>query len=162
TDIAGSALVPIAGCGFNTGVVLTGKNTTIGGTSPNARNLIAGHGLAGLNICGPQNVFLNILVQGNYIGADITGTKAFGNGIGVHLFEARGTTIGGATASARNLISGNGAQGVFIDIFLACQICVPCVAGVSRAPRLLPDFIVQGNYIGTDVSGTLPLGNGGD
>ena len=53
---------------------------------------------------------------------------------------ANGNTVGGTAAAARNVISGNANGGVFID-------------GDGNT--------VQGNYIGTDPSGTVALGNAG-
>jgi len=80
-------------------------------------------------------------VQGNYIGTDVSGTTALGNGIeGVNI-SGPGNTIGGTTAQARNIISGNHGNG--IGIF------------ASSATGNL----VQGNYIGTQADGVSPLGN---
>src|SRR5439155_27304515 len=81
------------------------------------------------------------LVEGNYIGTDVTGTKALGNGYGIFM-GAVGTTIGGAASGEGNLISGNQLVGVYMS------------GGVQNA--------VQGNTIGTDVTGTKALGNGAD
>ena len=53
------------------------------------------------------------------------------------------TTIGGTTALARNVISGNDGDG--IDV----------ASGV-------PSTLIEGNYIGVDQTGTKPLGNSGD
>ena len=50
------------------------------------------------------------LVEGNYIGTDPTGTIAIGNGVGDSDVELQGAiddTIGGTTAAARNIISGD-------------------------------------------------------
>ena len=82
------------------------------------------------------------LVQGNYIGTDVTGLLDRGNsGIGVLMFDAPGNTIGGTTAAARNIISGNNGDGVRFQ-------------GLDANGNVL-----QGNYIGTDVTGTADLGN---
>ena len=55
--------------------------------------------------------------------------------------SASNNTIGGTAAGARNVISGNGSDGVvFID-------------GSATGN------LVAGNYIGTDVTGTMALGN---
>jgi hypothetical protein len=108
-------------------------NNVIGGTAAGAGNLISGN-QRGVNTSGTGTV-----IQGNLIGTDVTGTSKVPNGVGV---SARGTNIlvGGLTAAARNIISGNNGDGV----------------SVSGA-----DTKVQGNYIGTDITGTLALGNGG-
>jgi parallel beta-helix repeat protein len=80
-------------------------------------------------------------IEGNFIGTDPTGTLARGNGNhGVLIIGgASETVVGGSTPAARNLISGNGDKGVLND--------------GSHADRY------QGNYIGTDKSGTKDLGN---
>jgi hypothetical protein len=80
------------------------------------------------------------VVEGCFIGTDATGTVALGNGGGVRMFFSPGTRIGGATAAARNIISGNLGIGVQID--------------VNSTGNL-----VQGNFIGTDATGTNALAN---
>ncbi len=88
-------------------------------------------------------------VQGNtvtdcYIGVNAAGTAVAPNTIdGIHV-DAVGNnnTIGGTTAGTRNIISGNLGHGISI------------IAGINNT--------VQGNFIGTDVTGTIDLGNGGD
>src|SRR5262249_3484925 len=77
-------------------------------------------------------------VEGCYLGTDITGAKALGNSVGV-LVESNGNTIGGTAAGAGNLISGNS---LFFDVW---------INGSSNNQ-------VQGNIIGTDVTGTRSLG----
>lgn len=83
----------------------------------------------------------NSSVLGCYIGTDVSGTLALGNSLdGIHVgSDASCNALGGLTPSHRNVISGNGDDGI----------------GISGSRTL-----VTGNYIGTDVSGTLPLGNG--
>ncbi|HJQ29622.1 MAG TPA: hypothetical protein VJ827_09780, partial [Rubrobacter sp.] len=93
-------------------------------------------------------------VAGNYIGTDASGTQALGNaGGGVRIEnQASNNTIGGTDADdgtvdgvvkARNMISGNSGDGVFIG------------AGAKGNE-------VRDNYIGTDTSGTHALGNTGN
>jgi CSLREA domain-containing protein len=97
-------------------------------------NRFIGTGI-GLSQGGPYKV------QNNFIGTDRTGTIALGNGVGIETIGGSGTIIGGTTAAARNLISGNARYGV--------------------ALRSLNN-VVKGNYIGTDVTGTKAVGNGSD
>jgi CSLREA domain-containing protein len=78
------------------------------------------------------------IIEGNFIGTDITGTMAKKNSFGVFIDGSSNNTIGGTTDAARNLISGN-ANGVTISGSNGNQ--------------------VQGNYIGTDVFGSEALGN---
>ncbi|MFY9573415.1 MAG: right-handed parallel beta-helix repeat-containing protein, partial [Blastocatellia bacterium] len=82
------------------------------------------------------------IIEGNYIGTNATGVSAKPNlGWGISIFNASGNLIGGTTASARNIISGNALDGVLI---------FPSSAGTN---------MVQGNFIGTNASGSAPLGN---
>jgi hypothetical protein len=111
-------------------------DNTIGGISPAAGNVISGNKKNGvlLNEGSTGN-----LVQGNDIGTNSNGTSAVGNGAGV-VIDDNDNTIGGAVAGEGNLISGNATDGVVID---------SGVSGVS----------VQGNFIGTDATGTIHLAN---
>jgi hypothetical protein len=85
------------------------------------------------------------IVQGNLIGTNAGSTAPLGNGgSGVLLFQtATGNTIGGTSAAARNVISGNGASGLQIT-------------GNGTTGNL-----VQGNSIGTNAAGNAALGNSG-
>ncbi len=77
---------------------------------------------------------------GNFIGTTPSGTVARGNGTGVLLDGASFNTVGGTAPGARNVIAGNRSYGVKI-------------LGISAEGNRL-----QGNCIGTDVSGTVSLG----
>ena len=70
----------------------------------------------------------------NFIGTDITGTVDLGNGHGVSVSSAN-VTIGGSAAGAGNLISGN--DGI----------------GHRRTDGAPCNTVIQGNFIGTDVTG---------
>jgi hypothetical protein len=110
----------------------------IGGTSPAARNVISGNS-TGVSIFSGANQ----LVQGNFIGTDATGTTALANGSAVDL-RTDDNLIGGTTAAARNIIAGIGNSGGFGGIEVR--------SGARNR--------IQGNFIGTDVTGTKPLGFG--
>jgi hypothetical protein len=102
-------------------------NLLIGGTTATARNIISG------NSYGIQGSGTGIQIQGNYIGTDVTGTRAIGNSQGINV---GGTcTVGGTFSGTGNLISGN-QTGIY------------------------GDELVEGNLIGTDATGTSALGNG--
>jgi titin len=125
--------------GEYTGVVITGADNTLGGTSPGARNVISGwqygEGAVVLNEGATGNK-----VEGNYIGTDATGEVPLGNGTGVLVsYVASGNTITG------NVISGCG-DGVLID-------------SQGQSASLTSGNVVQGNQIGTDATGTQILGN---
>gem|GEM_PF-1449174 len=86
------------------------------------------------------------LVEGNLIGTDKTGLYAIPNAQeGVAILGATGNTIGGTTAAALNLISANN-WGVRLD-----DTPVPVYP--------LEGNLVEGNLIGTDITGKAPLGN---
>src|SRR5262249_26206403 len=77
------------------------------------RNVVSGNAPGdGVNF----NHAFNNLVAGNYLGMDITGTFAIPNGdTGLAFyFGSSGNTFGGTTAAARNIISGNTHNGVWI------------------------------------------------
>src|SRR5262249_44391962 len=108
TDAAGTLAVGNGGGG----VLLVGdEGTLVGGTATGARNLISGNAQAGVLVAGGHS---GMVVQGNYIGTDATGTKALGNALDGVLVNGPNNTIGGTAAGARNLISGNKGHGVFI------------------------------------------------
>ncbi len=126
------------------GVVIIGDSTvnTIGGATPDARNVISGNFQDGVEIHSRAN-----LIRGNYIGADISGVAALPNLRGVQLHGSF-NVVGGADPDAGNVISGNTDQGVLI----------------AWALSVLPDpagNLVLGNSIGADATRTAPLGNGG-
>lgn len=134
TDASGTERRPATN--QNAGVEINNSpSNTIGGTTPAARNLISGNS-NGVSI---TNGSTGNVVSGNLIGTDRTGTISVFNSTGVNI-TAPGNTIGGLTASARNIISGN--QG----------------AGVSFSTGATLN-VVQGNYIGTNAAGSAELFN---
>jgi len=118
----------------------------IGGATPAARNVISGNTFNAIFVNGANDNS----IRGNYIGTDKTGTKAIPNGDGPDgggmavriINNSSGNTVGGTTAGARNLVSGNGAVAVGIT-------------GDTTSNNE-----VLGNHIGTTASGTDALGNG--
>ena len=116
-------------------------STMIGTTAAADRNILAGsfsgnvvdfYGLEGGCISSTRN--LDTVIQNNYIGTDKTGTKALGNMThGLQLRVDVGDIITG------NLISGSTVNGVYLT---ACG-----------------NTLIEGNYIGTDITGTYALGN---
>ena len=115
----------------------------VGGTNTGAGNLISSHGGDGLDLAGSLAGF-NV-VQGNFIGTDITGTNAAKcNGNGITILNAPSNTIGGLTFSAANVIAYNNQNGI-------------AISGLTAVYNS-----VQGNFIGTDLTGTLNLKNSQD
>jgi hypothetical protein len=114
---------------------------TVGGDTPNERNVISGNDQSGVRIYG-SNTMSNI-VCGNYIGTAANGTDDLGNSVSgvVITAGAQNNRIGGDTQGERNVISGNDHSGVEITLTdtMSNTVC--------------------GNYIGTDKDGTADLGN---
>jgi hypothetical protein len=110
-----------------------GSNNTVGGTSAGARNVMVNEMFIGS---------AGNLVQGNYIGTDVSGTIALGcYGWCIYIsLGATDNTIGGSAAGAGNVIGGD---------FTSTAIDV-----------LASGTIIQGNFIGTDPTGTARLGHG--
>jgi len=92
------------------GVALFSSGNTIGGTHPADRNVISGNGHWGVSIFDPSNV-----VQGNFIGTDVSGSGTLGNGEnGVYIYQANSNTIGGVASGAGNRITGSGDDGILV------------------------------------------------
>ena len=133
---AGKPLVEINGASIaagTDGITISSGGTTLRDLAVNrcARDAI--------RILGPNGT--NV-IQGNFLGTDPTGTIARANGEGGILINGSpGNLIGGVASSNRNLISGGNQNGVYL-------------LGAGAASNS-----VQGNYIGTDITGGKRLGN---
>ncbi len=140
TDSTGTQAEGNNGDGITLG---TTSNDTIGGTTAQTRNIISANGAKGIHFIFGTNT--GVLVEGNYIGTDVTGTQSLGNNAnGIDIFaNASDNTIGGTAAGAGNVIANNNGQG--IEIFDDAS----------------PDNVIEGNFIGTDATGTVAMGNSG-
>jgi len=134
TNSTGTAAVPNEGHGIKN----SGDYTTIGGSSEDERNVISGNAQQGINFTGSTH---NTII-GNYIGTNASGTAAIPNKWSAMCFtgSSNNNIIGGTGTGEGNLISGNTVNG--IDI----QGCT--------------GFIIEGNLIGTDVTGMTHVHNG--
>ena len=134
TDGTGSAVVGDTSNGVV--VDLSANNNTIGGTVAGSRNVISGNTAVELSITGVSGT----VVQGNYIGLNAAGSAAIGGGGNGVLINSgsTGNTVGGTTAAARNVISGN-------------------VAGIYFAGG--GSNTVQGNFLGTNAAGSGAVAN---
>ncbi|MFL6213806.1 MAG: BACON domain-containing protein [Blastocatellia bacterium] len=143
TNASGTAAVGNAGDGIGmVSAANTVTNTTIGGTVAGAGNLISGNNGSGVQFFG---VGTGNLIQGNLIGVNASGAQPLGNVlIGIVITDATATTIGGSVATAANVISGNGSDGVRINASTATNNAI------------------KGNRIGTSLDGATPLANVGD
>ncbi len=131
------------------------RDVTIGGSSPLARNLISGNGNdilngneSGIHVTASASRGDGLIIQGNRIGTDITGSTAIGNtGHGIFIDDVDGSLIGGTASGAGNLISGNGEDGIHLQGFSGFSLDAP---------------VIQGNRIGTNLISGAALGNGDD
>jgi len=139
TSSSGYNALPNGGNGI---MMSSGANgNTIGGDTVAERNTISANTLNGVVLTGAAAT--GNTITGNRIGTSPDGLTAFPNGGSGIVIEtgARGNTVGGLTASERNMISGNDDNGVVIT-----------GAGSN-------DNLVSGNYIGIDANGVLALPN---
>ncbi len=153
-DVSGTAVIPNTGWGvrlnYGANANLVGGTTGTGFNGPcaGACNLLSGNPNGGVSIDHAAN---GNQVRGNFIGTDRTGLLALPNGWGITVSDSSNNTIGGTTASAGNLVSGNTYYGVTIG-----TLSLVYSAETTR------DNVVQGNRIGTNRTGVGALGNGRD
>ncbi|MDJ0962137.1 MAG: DUF2341 domain-containing protein, partial [Acidimicrobiia bacterium] len=121
------------------GIQADGNTWIIGGTDAADRNVISGNTDDGVQLFGDGHTVL-----GNYIGTTAAGTGPIANtDDGVEVAStSTANVLGGTAIGARNVISGNGGEGVLINI-----------SGSNQ---------VLGNYIGVDATGSAALGNSGN
>lgn len=153
-----------------------------------------------------QEIVAENVIEGNFLGTDVTGALARPNQGGGVIISSAGNRLGGDTPAARNLISGNSGNGVGIsatngtpawDNAIVGNLIGTNAAGNARLPNLGRGVVmccgarmngvsgnvisgnvghgvivfnalhaagnhsISGNKIGTDVGGTLNLGNNG-
>src|SRR5207253_4035730 len=124
----------------------TSSNNLIGGTTPAQRNIISGNRFNGIHFPNPSNSSIQSsgnVIQGNYVGTDVSGTLALpnctaaGSSAGIFLIS-NNAKIGGLEPGAGNLVSGNAADGV-------------SATGSG--------ILFAGNKVGVAISGKTALGN---
>jgi len=101
-------------------------------------NVISGNSGAGIALTGSSSV-----VEGNLVGTNAAGSAALPNSATSGAISVGGVdnVVGGTAAPDRNVISGNAGNGILVSTASAA---------------------VQGNYIGTDVTGSRAIPNAGD
>lgn len=136
-DTSRAAVRPNLGDGI---LVEDSPGVQVGDIASVGRNWISGNSGCGVRLThAPACVVL-----GNYIGTDGAGLAARGNGQdGIRVEDSPGTSAGGLYLQFRNLIAGNGGNGVHLR-----------GAGTSNT-------LVGANTIGLGADETTPLGNGG-
>ena len=133
---AGRPIVELNGNDVQTraGLTLSGGNSVVRGLVLNRFHTAA------ISINGGSNN----RIEGNFIGTDVTGTVRRPNGgAGVNVFQSPNNIIGGTTAAAMNLLSGNNG------------------AGIEFLGPNADANTVQGNLIGVNINGNAALFNNG-
>ncbi|MEY4070339.1 MAG: hypothetical protein RL721_953, partial [Candidatus Eisenbacteria bacterium] len=124
------------------GIEVWTDRAIVGGTSASQRNVVSGNANHGIRV---EFLSSQSVVRGNWVGTNATGTAAVPNGdlggtFAAILVTGDNTTVGGASAGARNLVSGNTGAGIEVSGFAN---------------------VIRGNGIGVDANGS-PLGNAGN
>jgi hypothetical protein len=138
TDATGTIAVP----NQNACLIGTGKNITIGGSTPGTGNLFSGNGVAGPPF--PTVVVLDAdssKITGNMFGTNLAGTDTIPNKATAINFRGQHVVIGGTFAAERNIISSS-------------------VYGVIG--NMNPGGIILNNYFGTDINGNQDFPNIGN
>jgi titin len=139
TNVAGSG--PVANTEDGIELLFDGGNNTVGGTTAGAGNVISGNGRAGVVISADNDV-----LEGNVIGINAQGTARLSNAsFGILAAAASGDIIGGTVPGAGNVIGGLSGLGIEIDD--------------AAAPSGTNNFVIEGNFLGTDPTGTFNFGN---
>jgi hypothetical protein len=133
--------VSLVGTVPQTGIQLdfSGSGNLIGGLTAAAANVIGAYAANAIALTGAIS---NNTVQGNLIGTNAMGTAKLGGGLtGIEIaVSGTGNVVGGTTAGSGNLISGGNGNGIVVN---------------SSAT----DIVVQGNKIGTDITGANAIPN---
>lgn len=98
--------------------------------------------------CGIDVESNNSIIEGNYVGTDATGTQSKPNGQnGIAVISGGSNLIGGTTAQARNLVSGN-REGFFFNVAMGTFISSSATNNTF-----------SGNWVGLDATGFNALPN---
>ena len=136
---ANGAVAPPNGTGL---VLSRATGALVGGLNVGDGNVISGNGTGGIRIEAGAS---GNRIEGNLIGTNLAGNAALGNtGYGIEILDSSSNTIGGLSYPYGNRISGNSGPGVLI----------------SGATSTLN--VIEANFIGTDITGSLALANSGN
>src|SRR5262249_31319724 len=121
TNPQGAAAEPNQNDGIH---ISNSNNSTIGGTTPGARNIASGNRFDAIHIVAPTATpATGNLIEGNFVGVNAAGTGSVGikatgsfagtpggNSVaGIEISGGNANTVGGGTAAARNVVGLNAA-----------------------------------------------------
>jgi hypothetical protein len=126
------------------GVYIRGSGNQIGGTEPEARNVVCGNQIPAVDIAFGTGEGNSIL--GNFLGTNREGTLPIqgGTGTGIQISGHYDTTIGGTADGAGNVIGGH--------LFGIAMSNTPPDSPITGT-------IIQGNLIGVGADGVSPVRN---
>ena len=130
-NLIGTNAAGTTAAGNVVGITVFGSGTVIGGLTPATRNVISGNQVHGIQVLSPAR---GVIIQGNYIGTDITGTFDLGNTDTGVVLASEASSVGATTAGGGNVISGNDVAGIRLQ-------------GAATAN------VITGNFIGVGVGG---------
>ncbi len=135
TDKSGNLKLP-----NSNGIILDNSaSNTIGGSGFTNRNIISGNLSSGIVLNGNSSSS-NIIIN-NFIGVNVNCTDTLSNESGIIINTSPNNTIGGNLANKRNIISGNTSAAIVLN-----------GTGANNNN-------IQGNFIGTDSTGTIAMSN---
>ena len=141
--VAMTSATAAGGIEINGSAVAPENFDTIGGSTPDTRNVIAGNNIFGQILFG-GSLNSETTIEGNFIGTNAAGTASLSI-VGCTSSAQSGIRTGAGTSHLtvlNNVISGNCARGINI-------------VGDSSNNSIN----IEGNFIGTDVTGAVALGN---
>ena len=131
-----------------------GKDILIGGVTAGSRNVMAGMN-SHINIEGNEELG-SITIQGNYLGTDISGSAFLNPNCPSAIIIS---PAGSAIANAREFLIGGSMPGAGNVIASCPQYGGPSI-NIYDPQSTNPPIRIQGNMIGTDVTGTKVLNPG--
>jgi PKD domain len=182
--VSGNTIAPQPGAApenRENGIIVSGTNTLIGGTTTTAGNVIGGFSSGqgfrdGIGIWVVASA-VGTVIRSNFVGVEADGHTAKRNVIGINADDNSGVVI------AENTVSGNGLGIIASDASIRDNRIGTSTDGRSAVPNLigleadgdirnnlisgntatglaLSGGSASGNKVGTDLAGTLPISNG--